>query len=256
MVVEDNSVKVKDVEVHYLRAGKGSPLILLPSGSGRAREYEGILASLSSRHTVCSFDYPGFGASGDLDSITGTEDLARFVADFSDALHLHHFHLLGYSMGGWIALHFALLFPQRLRKLILVATSGVRLKEVPVANPIKMSAKEILETFYYNPTVRQKVAARRLTDQDRQELNRSSQGLARLVSRKKLVPDLGDRLLDITAPTLILSAEQDRVVPPKHQRVLHEKIWGSKLAVLPQSGHEVIQEQPQKFTREVLAFLK
>jgi pimeloyl-ACP methyl ester carboxylesterase len=256
MVIEDNSVKVKDVETHYLKAGKGSPLVLLPSGSGRAREYEGVLTSLSTHHTVYSFDYPGFGASGEFDRITGTEDLACFLGDFADVLHLSHFHLLGYSMGGWVALHFAIRFPQRVRKLILAATSGVRLKEVPIANPTKMSAREILDSFYYNPKVRLQVASRKLSDQDRQEINRSSQALARLIARKKVVPDLGDRLLDITSPTLILSAEEDRVVPPKHQRILHEKIWGSKLVTFSQCGHDLLREHPQRLVKEVVAFLK
>ena len=256
MVIEDNSVKVKDVETHYLKVGKGSPLVLLPSGSGRAREYEGVLSGLSTHHTLYSFDYPGFGASGELDHITGSEDLACFLSDFADVLHISHFHLLGYSMGGWVALHFAIRFPQRVRKLILAATSGVRLKEFPIANPTKMSAREILDSFYYNPKVRQQVASRRLTDQDRQEINRSSQALARLIARKKVVPDLGDRLLDVTAPTLILSAEEDRVVPPKHQRVLHEKIWGSRLVSIPQCGHDLLREQPQRLVKEVIGFLK
>jgi pimeloyl-ACP methyl ester carboxylesterase len=256
MVIEDNSIKVRDVEVHYLKSGKGSPLILLPSCGGRAREFEGLYPALSSHHTVISFDYPGFGASGETEEVSGTEDMARFVDAFADALHLPHFHLVGYSMGGWVALYCALRYPQRLKKLVLVATSGVRLKEVRIANPTKMNSREILDHFYYNPKVRQQVSARKLTDQDRQEINRSSQAFARLVARKKVIPDLGERLLDITAPTLILSAEQDRVIPPKHQRILHEKIWGSKLIVLPESGHDLLKEQPQRLIKEVLAFLK
>jgi len=256
MLIEDNCVKVRDVEIHYLKSGKGSPLLLLPSGCGRAREFEGIFPGLASHHTVVSFDYPGFGASAETDSIGGSEDLARFANDFADVLHLQHFHLLGYSLGGWVALHFALRFPQRLRKLVLVGTSGVRLKEVPIGNPLKMSSREILENFYHNPKIRQQVAAQKLTDQDRQEINRSSQALARLVARKKMIPDLGDRLLDIAAPTLIVSAEDDRVVPPKHQRILHEKIWGSKLVVLPNTGHDVLREQPARLVKEITAFLK
>jgi len=256
MPTEDNSVKVKDVEIHYLKAGKGSPLVLLPSSGGRAREFEGIIPGLASHHTVVSFDYPGFGASGETDITNGSEDLARFVNDFADVLHLPHFHLLGYSLGGWVSLHFALRFPQRLRKLVLVATSGVRLKEVPIANPLKMSSREILEYFYHSPKIRQQVAAQKMTDQDRQETNRSSQALARLVARRKMIPDLGDRLLDITAPTLILSCGEDRVVPPKHQRILHEKIWGSKLVVIPQTGHDILREQPTRLIKEVVGFLK
>jgi len=255
MMIE-RRVRIHDGSIRYLEEGEGEPLLLLPSAAGRVSEYREVIPLLSKSFHVYAVDYPGFGQSDPLPSIEGTEDLAKFVIDWMDTVGLVRCHLVGFSLGGWIALQIVLSRPERFQTLILIATSGGRLPEVPILNPSGMNFKEILNRFYHRQAVREKLARRKTTPAEREEILRSSRALARLVERKKVVPEVHHRLNEIRIPALIISADHDQAIPMIYQERLHWGILGSKLSVFRETGHAVPEERPAELADEIVKFIK
>ena len=251
----ERKITIRNGAIRYLEAGAGAPILLLPSAAGRAGEYREVIPLLSKRFHVYAIDYPGFGQSDSLPSIEGTEELAEFVLDWLNAVGLQECHLVGFSLGGWIALLLALSHPERFKSLILIATSGGRLPGIPIVNPSGMNFKEILSKFYHRPEVREKLARQKPTPAEREEILRSSRALARLVERKKVIPDLHERLHEIRIPTLIIGADRDQAIPKIYQERLCSGILGSKLVVLKETGHAVAAERPMELADEIIKFI-
>ncbi|MHC5010605.1 MAG: alpha/beta fold hydrolase, partial [Planctomycetota bacterium] len=103
-----------------------TPVVLIHGSPGRRQHLEGVAVVLGSRRRVFSLDLPGFGES--------TRDLpdysirahAQYVVQFLDALEIAQAHVVGYSMGGGVALHVADLVPDRVRSLSLLSAIGVQ----------------------------------------------------------------------------------------------------------------------------------
>lgn len=252
----ERRLTLREGSIRYLEDGEGEPILLLPSAAGRAAEYREVIPLLSKSFHVYAIDYAGFGQSDSLPSIEGTEALAKFVIDWIDAVGLSRCHLVGFSMGGWIALLLALSCPERLQTLILIATSAGRLPEVPIVSPSGMNFKEILHRFYHRQEIREKLARRKTTPEEREEILRSSRALARLVERKKVIPELHHRLNEIHLPTLIISADHDRAIPMIYQERLHWGILGSKWSVFRETGHAVPAERPMELADEIMKFVR
>jgi pimeloyl-ACP methyl ester carboxylesterase len=255
MMIE-RRVRIRNGSVRYLEGGEGEPILLLPSAAGRATEYREVIPLLSRSFHVYAIDYPGFGQSDPLPSIEGTEDLAAFVIDWMDGVGLSRCHLVGFSLGGWIALLLALSRPERFQTLILIAASGGRLPNVPIISPAGMNFKEILNRFYHRREVREKLARQKSTPEEREEILRSSRALARLVEREKVVPEVHHRLNEIRIPTLIISADHDQAIPMIYQERLHWGILGSKRSVFRETGHAVPAERPMELADEIMKFIR
>jgi 4,5:9,10-diseco-3-hydroxy-5,9,17-trioxoandrosta-1(10),2-diene-4-oate hydrolase len=252
----EKKILVNGVRIRYLEAGKGEPLLLLPSASGRAMEYSEVIPLLEDTFHLYSIDYPGFGQSDFLEQIKGTDDLADFVLRWMEAVGLKKSHFAGFSLGGWVALSLAFSNPERILKLILVATSAGKIPEIPIINPSGMSYKEILNRFYYRPEIKEKLARRRLTSSEKEELLRSSRALARLVQYQKLIPKFDSRLAEIDRPTLIIAADQDQAVPLPYQERLHLGIPQSKLMIFQETGHAIPAERPVELAEAIQHFLE
>lgn len=254
--MDEKKALVKGALIRYLEGGKGPPLLLLPSAAGRATEYHPVLPLLERDFHVYSIDYPGFGRSDSLEEIKGTGDLADFVVHWMETVGLKRCHLTGFSLGGWIALSLALTHPERISKLILIATSAERLPEAPIINPSGMTHREILDTFYYRPEVKEKLARQKLTPSEKEEVLRSSRALARLVQYQKLIPRFGDRLGEIRIPALIVAADRDEAIPLPYQDRLHAGIAGSQQVIFRETGHAIIAERPEELAEMIRKFLQ
>lgn len=255
-MINERKIVVDGAAVRYLEAGSGAPLVLLPSASGRAAEYGEVIPFLEKACHVYAIDYPGFGQSDFVEQIEGTGDLARFVLRWMDAVGLTRSHVAGFSLGGWVALTLALDHPERIIKLILIATSAEKLPAIPIINPSGMSHRKILETFYDRREVREKLARQKLSRPEKEEVLRSSRALARLVAHKKLVPQFGCRLQEIQIPTLIVAADRDRAIPLPYQERLHAGIPRSERIIFQETGHAVVAERPKALAEAILKFLQ
>jgi len=231
------------------------PLLLIHGAGGNLMHWPGELRRLPG-HTVYALDLPGHGHSGG----SGRAEIGAYVEvvrGFAEVLGLPPFVLVGHSMGGGIALEFALRYPNRLAGLVLVGT-GARLRVAPQIITGILSdfrgTTELLATWTHGDhadpnTLR--LYLRRLREIDPQ-----------VIHDDFVACDTFDCMADlvrITAPTLVICGEADRMTPVKFSRYLAEQIPGAQLVVVPGAGHMVALEQPTvvaeavgRFVRQVL----
>ena len=124
---------VRGTRIHVLRGGSGPPLIFLHGASGHVG-WLPFLEALSQSFDVLAPEHPGFGASDDPRWLDRPSDLACFYLDMIDALKLDGVHLIGTSLGGWIAAELAVRNTSRLGSLTLVCAVGIAGKSGPCSD--------------------------------------------------------------------------------------------------------------------------
>jgi triacylglycerol lipase len=247
---------VLDQHIHYVEAGRGQPVILL-HGLGATKEtWLPSLGALAAKYHVYAIDQIGFGRSDKpyLDYKIAT--FVDFLHGFLVAQNLGKVTLVGNSLGGWIALEFAVQHPDLVDRLVLVDSAGLTfLRPAPVdLNPSSLAAtRALMEALFYDkklvtePIVRQ-VFADHLRNNDGYTIQRTFAGFAS--------PQFEDaRLGSIRAPTLIVWGREDELIPLASGEKLRDGIAGARLAVLDHCGHIPQVEKPAEFTRAVLEFL-
>jgi pimeloyl-ACP methyl ester carboxylesterase len=122
------TIDVNGCKLSLTRGGKGVPLIYLHGTDGLA-EWPALLDTLAQRFDVIVPDHPGFGGSEAPAWIDDISDLAYGYLDAIEVLGLPGVHIVGQSLGGWIALEMAVRSTQRLRSLTLISPAGIHVKE-------------------------------------------------------------------------------------------------------------------------------
>lgn len=143
--------------IHYYEMGKGEPLVLIHGGGGYASQWFTIMEELANSYHLFVLDRPGSGLTDkfNYDGVNLTTHGAEFIRSFMDALNIDSAHLLGHSMGGLFSVNFADIYPERVRKLVLIGHPAGGTLEIP-PQVIMMGvpgANKILLTLIGKPTV-------------------------------------------------------------------------------------------------------
>lgn len=231
------------------------PTVLMIHGAGqRVATWKRQLELLKNhpKYNLIIPDLPGHGASeGEgLRDIAGYEG---FIEEFADALGLTGIIPVGHSMGGAVAMVYALDHPEKVKASVLVGT-GARMRV----------AGETLKTVKNNYQLFCDVAPSRMIAPDspeeiRKEFREDLLDTSPEVCYWDLVAcdefDLMDRVHEIKSPTCIISADLDILTPPKYGEHLRDSIAGSSFHLINGSGHFMMLEQPLEFNRILSGFL-
>ncbi len=253
--------------VHYVEAGAGEPVLLIHGWNGSTFDMRYAIAELAQRYRVIALDLLGYGfsarpADGDY-SVGGQAD---FVRQVMDRIGVPRAAVLGHSMGGAIAMQFALRYPERVERLVLVSSATVR--EMFRTRNLGLLVRPLLPlvTFLF---LREGVVRRGLRSAVHDPALLTPEmveghfrplrvsGHMRAAS-KQLSDRRRDRPFDareIRQPTLILWGEHDRVVPLSTGLELAEQVPNAQLAIIRGAGHLPLEEQPEECNRLLLAFL-
>lgn len=180
--------------------------------------------------------------------------LARWTADFADALELDRPVILGNSMGGHVALEYALRYPGRTRALVLTGSSGLMEKEFGQTFPRRNNREYIRQqaslTFYED------LVDDRMIDEI-QEVVLDPRRLVRLLALARATRDhyMGDRLPEIDHPVLLVWGRQDRITPPEVADLFAELLPKADLKWIDRCGHAPMMERPVPFARHLTDFL-
>src|SRR5260221_9504672 len=147
--VRESKHRVRDIVVRLLRGGKGEPLVFL-HGAGGFPPWLPLFEKLAERYEVLVPEHPGFGTSDNPPWIRNIADLAMYYLDFLDELGTAKVHLIGHSLGGWIAAELAVRNATRLASLILLAPAGVRVKGISSGDNFIWSAEEAERSLWYD----------------------------------------------------------------------------------------------------------
>ncbi len=226
------------------RAGSGAPLLFLHGAVG----FPGWLPffdRLSNEFEVLAPDHPSFGRSTTPEWLDEIGDLAYFYLDLIERLKLERVHLVGHSMGGWIALEMAVRSQQRLASLMLLNSAGIRIKGKPIADILVMDRAETTRLAIADPKLAEAMLAMPLTPETEQQLAQNRVSAARLAWQPRFFnPNLQKWLHRIHVPTTIVWGERDGIVPPDYAAALQKLIPGARVVMVAGTAHSPHVEKP------------
>ena len=255
-------IQNQGAKFYWDEQGSGEPLLLIMGLSYPSYMWHRSRPLLSKTHRTIAFDNRGIGQS---DVPPGAYSIALMASDAAavlDAARVDSAHVFGVSMGGMIAQEFALQYPSRVRSLILGCTTpggpnAVRAEPAALQALIRQGmtpeeAREAIIPFIYDPST-----PRDRIDEDmaiRMKWYPTPQGYAGQL-QGIFAWEAYSRIAHITAPTLVIHGETDRLIPPANATLLAERIPGAKLFLIPGASHIFETDQPAAAHRAVTEFL-
>lgn len=262
------TAQLADADIHYEVFGDGPPLVLVPGFASGAWSWTWQKPQLARYFRLITFDPRGISRSKLHDGgKVSIELIADDIAALLDELMIDAADVLGISFGGFVAQQFAAKFPERVNKLVLASTS------FGGPNHITPSA-ETLASFAQTggltsaERIRRSIVlafsedfARTNSDQvDKFCRLREENPLAEDVYRQQLASamafDAERQCREIKAATLVISGDEDTVVPFQNSRNIADRIPNARLAVIANAGHMAFIERAGEFNRIVVEFLK
>jgi len=258
MGLRGHSLSLDGLDVHYLEAGQGKPVVLVHGLGSRAQDWAPLLPALvQGGFHVVAMDLPGFGAtSSPMDRTYSISEQAHFVESFLEALRLEKVTLVGVSMGGWIAATVALDAPQHVERLVLMDSAGFAFRlsfDTELFTP-KTSAEVDALLALLEPQ------PERLPNFVKKDVVRSiapgAWVIERALSSMKLGTDvLDERFSSLKPPTLLIWGKQDRITPLTLGEAMHKAAPASVLEVFDGCGHIAFQTCAPRVAQTLLAFL-
>ena len=253
-------ISVNGLKVHYRDTGdKALPVLVLLHGFGSSlHTWDDWSAVLDKNYRVVRLDLPGFGLTGGApdDKYSDQADVER-LEDFLKALGITECSIIGHSMGGKIAWNFASTYPKQVQRLVLIAPDGFPVPgQVIGQRPYdvgwiggliqfvmpKFLVKKSLESAFYDPSNVTSELLDRYFDLLRAPSVRQAI-LERM--RQTFTSDPVERLQRITAPTLLLWGEVDKMIPCVNSQDYARALPHSQVVILPKVGHLLQEDSPQ-----------
>lgn len=252
-----------EIAVEY--AGSGPFVLFMHGVGGNRRNWSDQIAGISGRYRAAAWDARGWGDSDDYDGALRMADICDDIDRVLDRFEVERVHIVGLSMGGFVALEYYARAPGRFRSLTLVDTSAtiasdmtleqraefVRLRKTPLleGKTPKDIAPAMVATLL-SPKAGPAVRARL-------EASISMLHPESYMKAVDMVVDFNrsDVPPTIRVPTLCVVGSDDRLTPPNVMKALADRIPGAEYVEIPDAGHLVNIEAPEAFNRALLAFL-
>lgn len=278
LVDEDSRyIEVNGLRVHYKSDGQGEPVFILLHGFGASVfSWREVMEPLGRMGTVVAFDRPAFGLTErplsweDSQNPYAPQAQVELVVGLMDTLDIDRAILVGNSAGGTVAVDVALEHPHRVAALVLVSPAIyegggspgwirplLRTPQVDrlgplLARQISQRGDAFLDSAWHEPgriTPEVRAGYRRPLQAD--NWDRALWELTR-ASRQR---NLGHRVADVRTAALVITGDDDRIVPVESSIRLSEELPGAELVVIPACGHLPQEECPEQFMTAVRAFV-
>ena len=273
-----STATVNGIELFYEVHGSGDPLLLIMGLAADSAAWAFQVPEFSQHYRTITFDNRGVGRSAKPTGAYTIHQMADDAVGLLDVLDVRRAHVVGVSMGGMIAQELVLRHPERVRGLVLACTypepdadienmrkfsltqfggtvtaSGEMRIDLTTVNPLMLLQHMLPMVF--NPEFLQKELPKLL-----QVFGGALQygfSLEAILGQIQAVMThrATDRLHQITAPTLVITGDADRLVPPANSDVLAKLVPGARLVKVPGGSHGFNFEVPDVFNRVVLSFL-
>lgn len=257
---------VNGISLYYETRGFGPPVLLISGLRADGHFWLHQTPALAGRFQVIRPDNRGAGRSDKPDLPYTLAMMAADLRGLLDVLAIPSAHVVGASMGGFIAQEFALAYPERVRGLVLCCTSFGG----PEAIPIPPETLQVLASQTGDPAqdLRAFLAVQFATDYPQRHPEEIDAYVAWRVAhpqplfayQRQLAAasahDTADRLGRLRCPVLILHGAEDRVVPAGNAELLAARIPGARLHIFPRAGHLFLWECAEEANREIAAFLE
>jgi len=257
--IQSKRIKVGKLDIHYITGGSGDPLIIIHGGGEGARAWRKTVTRLTRNYCVYVPDLPGFGQSQPATENQDMSDFVEFIEDFATNLGLNCFHLIGHSFGSGIALRYALKFPKKITKLVLV-------NSIYLGKEIALWVRILSRPFFYKTIA---IPAHSILEavkwlvghlfsplEFRNPLPRAKMDLARyVVTLKEQVTVLMSQFSELLMPTLLVCGAKDIIVPVSQAYAAAKLIPNCQLKVFDDGGHNIHQQKSHEFSHLLEQFL-
>jgi pimeloyl-ACP methyl ester carboxylesterase len=263
--LEEKSIELLGTRVVYVEGGDGKPLIFIHGVGGALLDWEKVLPFFAARYHTIALDQPGFGKSEKrLDYHYSIDNNARIVLALMEAKGIDKAYIVGNSMGGEVAAYFAVHFPERVDKLVLVDAAGaLNLPFLPGLNELV----RLLAPWFDSLSNRGGSNDPHTDDPDRVKPN-----IAQAIyhsdewwgCRKAWSEEIYDifrlelkpELKTISAPTLEIWGANDPLLKVYSKWYFWENIPDSELLIIPGGDHTPQLSKPREFEAAVDGFLQ
>jgi pimeloyl-ACP methyl ester carboxylesterase len=238
------------------RAGKGETILFL-HGAGGAARWAPFMADLADRYDLIVPEHPGFGRSDTPSWLDNVGDLAYFYLDFLDRQKLGKVHLVGTSLGGWIAAELAVRSQAQIETLTLVAPAGIHLEGVPKGDIFLWSPEQLAHNLVASQALAEQMLAIPVSEAEQREALQNSFTVAKLSWQPRLYnPHLKKWLHRITVPTQILWGDRDKIIPTPYGEAFKSLIPGARLQIFAECGHLPQIEKKDAFVAAIVDFAR
>jgi pimeloyl-ACP methyl ester carboxylesterase len=253
-------------EIDFMGVGQGSVVVLLHAFPFSHEMWRTQIVALQKQYRVIAPSLRGFGRSSGWSETPSIGRMADDVRALLDHLHIvESVTVCGLSMGGYVALAFARMFPRRVRALVLADTRAeadsddARAKrDANIEFAHRHTAHEFIQRLLPNMISAQ---TRDTQPEAVQELitiaaAQPTSGIAHALQALRDRHDATSELANIDVPTLVLVGSEDAITPLSAAQTLAGHIPDAQLQIIEGSGHLSNLEQPEQFNRHLAAFLK
>ena len=257
----DGYVHADGDRIHFDVTGTGPAVILLHAGVADSRSYERQVDALSVRFRVIRYEHRGFGRS---DPPSKPFSIVDDVARVLDHVGEEHAAVVGNSLGGAVAVEFAVAQPERVSALVPVAAGLIGYEATAAPHPRLADAERATERGDYTAAaeieldVWSPLRTNPKTDDLLRRMALENAGAEALPDDLFLIPDppAVRRLEEISAPTLVVIGDRDVEVMQEISDLLASRIPGARKAVVEDADHIVPTRQPDRFNEILADFLE
>jgi pimeloyl-ACP methyl ester carboxylesterase len=277
------TVRLEQIELHghaisYRTGGRGPLLVLVHGITNSSASWEPVFRLLGQHFTIIAPDLLGHGDSAKPRGDYSLGANASLLRDLLLALGHERATIAGHSLGGGIAMQFAYQFPERVERLVLVASGGLGRQVTPMLRAVALPGAElVLPLLASQPLVDAGTTVggwiEKLGLRIGSDLTEMAQGFASLqdigarrafVHTARSVIDIGGQRVNATdklylaeaVPTLIVWGERDPIIPARHGIRAHENMPGSTLKLFPTAGHFPHHDDPVAFATVITEFVQ
>ena len=242
----------KGTSVRVLQGGEGPDVLFLHGAGGLDGVYDTLLERLADSYRVSAPEWPGYGESTGEELLEDMLDFTLHGWDIANALGLDRPHVIGHSMGGMIAAEMACIEPGRVRSLSLVSPAGLWIDEHPVADIFATLPHELPALLFHDPAAGAAALTGGVDFNDMDALvaffidNAKKLGTAGKILFPIPNRRLSKRAYRLTAPTVIVWGDSDRLIPPVYAQRWQQLVPHASLVTVGEAGHMAPLERPDE----------
>ena len=246
----------RGVSVRALRGGSGAPIVYI-HGAGGLPPWWPFFERLARHYQLLVPEHPCFGASDDPPWMRTVADLAMYYLDVLDATYDAPVHVIGHSLGGWIAAEAAVRNTHRFASLTLIAPAGIRVKGAPTGDVFIWSPEELVRNRFHDQRFAEALLQAPPPSED--ETDAALQTALAAVKfgwePRWFNPDLDKWLHRISVPTRIFWGKQDKILPSVYAQRWKQKIAHADITLIDACGHLPQVEKSDLVADAILAAL-
>ncbi len=275
---------INGIRVCYEIKGEGEPVLLVHGFSDRKEHWRAQYGDLSNHFKVIRFDNRGAGKSDRPDGVYTMELLANDINGLLDYLKIKRTHIVGHSLGSMIVQNFAIMYPTRINKIVLINTiagmtppgispdQGIEIYKKNAIAGVKARRKDPLNVFLEGAKQSYSRGFWKQMKDDPKKKFHNIWSVEDLVEEKTLYGpteediihqaealashNTYERLHEIKNEVLIIAADKDRSCPKLMNEKIHELLPNSKFIVIENAAHQSILEYPHIINPYIIDFLK